>query len=818
MKKRYKLFLLFLIYPLGSYGLDFHGPRPFSTIMDSNFSKTWTPSVVSSISNSSHVILMDSNRQYCLSVTEGDMNGLQAVMVSTLNDENSTYGRVLRSMFQIQDLNIEKQFSSSLSYTYTIRPELKIYFAVDANSSIGVSTASQAIIRNVKAIDYSTISNSGYLVFSFNGSPYETTIRANSRYIYNHSSAQFEKDTNWSADHWIKISESGFELVNTELAATSFMLVDSTGLLNVSNVAGQALNPASISWQTNSFASWPVNPSTSEIDVIALENSQLAGPNGMVYKDIDEQYRIQFGTSEEARSAASVYLNQIEAALLNAGESLRYDTSMYMTVRDNMLSHKFQAVDEVNAVLGEQTIPFVFFTNAQDSSGKYHPFMVVGSNNGTSGPNFLIDVPRPPGDGSSADYLTQTITRNAVLSSSLIRIPLKDYGLINTLTENDLSTVNSLALDAGITLADYSVYNYASVNINGMAIDGVKIYPAMNNTLTFAQMNAEISSTGVHVGRGMGLHYHADGHSFNGNGINLYNIGDYIGYSHPPVIGFSMDGLALYGKYENSYSAMDGYNVVLDEYGSHTHGGYGQHYHAHEKNVTGTWQNNSYSFTGHFLLVGAYKGKINSIPGFQNINTDQLKDSDLGKYVGLNGTYVTTSFVRVTTSVLTDGVVTGGNVTGAGVGVSGFQATLEANASAGFLFAGWTGDVTSTQNPLPLTVSSDMSIVANFSSDWTNVSDVAIGWKKTNWFGNYYENGDNWLYHLNIGWVYKSFNNFATWFHVPKLKAWAYTNQNIFPFMYDFSQQKWIYISNTGTDPLYYKYDNNAWSSLKVLQ
>ena len=746
------------------------------------------------------------------------MNGLQAVMVSTLNDENSTYGRVLRSMFQIQDLNIEKQFSSSLSYTYTIRPELKIYFAVDANSSIGVSTASQAIIRNVKAIDYSTISNSGYLVFSFNGSPYETTIRANSRYIYNHSSAQFEKDTNWSADHWIKISESGFELVNTELAATSFMLVDSTGLLNVSNVAGQALNPASISWQTNSFASWPVNPSTSEIDVIALENSQLAGPNGMVYKDIDEQYRIQFGTSEEARSAASVYLNQIEAALLNAGESLRYDTSMYMTVRDNMLSHKFQAVDEVNAVLGEQTIPFVFFTNAQDSSGKYHPFMVVGSNNGTSGPNFLIDVPRPPGDGSSADYLTQTITRNAVLSSSLIRIPLKDYGLINTLTENDLSTVNSLALDAGITLADYSVYNYASVNINGMAIDGVKIYPAMNNTLTFAQMNAEISSTGVHVGRGMGLHYHADGHSFNGNGINLYNIGDYIGYSHPPVIGFSMDGLALYGKYENSYSAMDGYNVVLDEYGSHTHGGYGQHYHAHEKNVTGTWQNNSYSFTGHFLLVGAYKGKINSIPGFQNINTDQLKDSDLGKYVGLNGTYVTTSFVRVTTSVLTDGVVTGGNVTGAGVGVSGFQATLEANASAGFLFAGWTGDVTSTQNPLPLTVSSDMSIVANFSSDWTNVSDVAIGWKKTNWFGNYYENGDNWLYHLNIGWVYKSFNNFATWFHVPKLKAWAYTNQNIFPFMYDFSQQKWIYISNTGTDPLYYKYDNNAWSSLKVLQ
>ena len=149
MKKSYKLFLFFLICPLGIYGADFHGPRPFSTIMDSNFSKIWTPSVVTSISNSSHVILMDSNRQYCLSVTEGKMNGLQAIMVSSLSDENSSYGRVLRSMFQIQDLNIEKQSSSSLTYAYTIRPELKIYYAVDANSSSGVSTASQGIIRNV---------------------------------------------------------------------------------------------------------------------------------------------------------------------------------------------------------------------------------------------------------------------------------------------------------------------------------------------------------------------------------------------------------------------------------------------------------------------------------------------------------------------------------------------------------------------------------------------------------------------------------------------------------------------------------------------
>ena len=798
---------------LGLQAADFHGPRPFSSILDSNFSKNWTPSTVTSIARSAHVLFMDTEKKYCLSVTEGNMTGLQAVSVSSLTDENSTYGRALRSMFQIQDLNIETLSTSSLSYTYTIRPELKTYFALDANASSGVSTADKALVRQIKAADYSTLSNPGYLVFSFDGSPSDATIRAATRYVYNQGTSAYAQDASWSADHWVKISESGFELVTSEADATPFMLIDSSGLLDVSNSAGQAFNPASITWQTNDFASWPVNPSTSQVEVVALSDSPLIGPNGGVYKDVDAQYRSQFGTGSDARSVASAYLNQIEAALLHSGESLRYPPSFYMTVRDNLLSHTFGAVDEVNAVLGEPTVSFVFFTNAQDSLGAYHPFMVVGSHNGSGGPNFLIDVARPPGDGTSGDYSTQSVTRNAVLSSSLIRIPLKDYGLVSSLTDNDLSTLNSLASDAGTAVADYDVYNYASNSVNGMAIDGVKIYPAKNNTLAYAQMNAEISSTGIHVGRGMGLHYHADGHSFSGNGLNLYNIEDYVGHSHPPVIGFSLDGLALYGKYETAYSGMDGATVALDEYGSHSHDDYGTHYHAHERNVTGTWQNTSHSFMEHFLLVGAYKGKINDIPGFQNINANQLKDAELGKYVGLDGTYVTTSFVKVTASVLADGVATGGAVIGASGGQAGFQANLEANASIGFVFSNWSGDVASTDNPVSLTIGSDTAVVAHFASDWTNVTDLSSRWKKTNWFGNYYDNGDNWLYHSQMGWVYKSFSNFVTWFHVPKLNAWAYTNQSIFPFMYDFTQQKWIYVVNAGSSPVYYKYENDTWST-----
>jgi len=46
----------------------------------------------------------------------------------------------------------------------------------------------------------------------------------------------------------------------------------------------------------------------------------------------------------------------------------------------------------------------------------------------------------------------------------------------------------------------------------GIAIDGVRIYPALNNTLAYARVAAEITSSGAHVGRGGSLHWHADGH------------------------------------------------------------------------------------------------------------------------------------------------------------------------------------------------------------------------------------------------------------------------------------------------------------------
>ena len=69
---------------------------------------------------------------------------------------------------------------------------------------------------------------------------------------------------------------------------------------------------------------------------------------------------------------------------------------------------------------------------------------------------------------------------------------MKDYGQITNITDNDLTSTgtNNLRDDANSS-DSYSQYNYASISSIGIAIDGVTIYPVLNNTLTPAQEAAE---------------------------------------------------------------------------------------------------------------------------------------------------------------------------------------------------------------------------------------------------------------------------------------------------------------------------------------
>ena len=617
-----------------SFAADVYVPKPFKMVLEDATNKNWTPSSISTVENRSHLVFIDNTGSYCLKAGSDIQGNLVAGDVNALKSGTATYGDALRSMFQLLDLNTTTLATDDLTGTYTIHPELASYYAIDTD---GVDLT----IRDKSSFYQTEQSTSAYLVFTISDAAQSSvsyTIKASSRYVYSPSVGAYELDGDWSQSQWVKLNtDLTITLTTVETEATAWTLANARELIDVGVDPESDFNPGATSWQPNSFASYPTDANTGELQVWDYDESPLK--TDQFYNSIDDDYQNQLGHSEAASAAAAAVLDVIEQNLITLGQSMRYNKDTYIAFREGLLSNNFGSIDLYNSVLGERTVEHVYFTSSYDDAEAYHPFMVIATHNAPSGPQFLIDVARPPGDNCcEGGYAEQNVTRNSILEQKLIKIPIKDYGLVANVTDNDLNVYSSLAMDENVAESEWDVDNHASISSTGVAVDGVIIYPASNNVLIYATLAAEITSTGIHVGRGMGFHYHADGHGFNANGINLYNGNDYVGRSHPPIIGFVFDGIALFGKYEDDPDEMDGEAEDLDEYGGHSHDDYGYHYHAFY--ATAEQQNgpDTYTFGQNFLQRGAFKGQINDIPGFLNVNTNQFMDDDVKRYVGGTGT------------------------------------------------------------------------------------------------------------------------------------------------------------------------------------
>ncbi|MFI3136443.1 MAG: hypothetical protein QX197_06655, partial [Methylococcaceae bacterium] len=163
---------------------------------------------------------------------------------------------------------------------------------------------------------------------------------------------------------------------------------------------------------------------------------------------------------------------------------------------------------------------------------------------------------------------------------------------------------------------------------NGILIDGAVIFPTYNNNLVPSHLFGELSASGCHVGQGGGgPHCHSDGYQ-SGFSLGVYNDKDYINKTHPPLIGFGFDGVALFAKYRDSDTSMLGYSTALDAFGGHNHDDIGYHYHAHV--VTNHKPELlNYTTTMYVLMKGAYIGKTNTIPYFR-----QNSSFSNNKYLG----------------------------------------------------------------------------------------------------------------------------------------------------------------------------------------
>ena len=580
----------------------YNTPYNFNTIKGQSFTPTLT--TLTSFENLDRVLISIDDGATYLSIN--DSYTLEFVDSSDLitTEGKSTYGALLKATFQLVT-----ETNSSGSY-YRLDSEMHPMYSLDIIEDTLVFNNAWDYNRSVSTVNSEY--TGGYVLFEITS----TSLTPYKRYKYNVDLDTTTDDTAFSEDTTFS-SELYYDGSNWTLSSSnssSFTFYESDLDLDIPS----DFNPLGVSRVSNYSVLWESIDNLTGVS----ENALYGGTSSTIYKNIQSTYQPQITTVgyDTGTDSTTCYAEEMLDEIFDTGTSIRYEKSLYTSFRDAMLQTTLQSYGIVNGELGLNTVPYVFFTNEQDDDGDYHPFMVIGSWSISDKPNRLIDVTTPPGEGGGVDYDKGNVTRSTTLGTYLMKIPMRDYGEITNVTDNDLTTVGTNLRDDASSTDDYSVYNYASISAVGVAIDGVPIYPLLNNTLTVAQEKAEITNTGIHVGQGLQLHWHADGHSATGNGLNLYNLPDYVDASgndndHPPLIGFGLDGIALYGKYEASYSSMDGYDNDLDDYGGHSHGDYGYHYHAHTVNSVEEGLSDT-SYTCHILMKGAWIGAIDDIPDF----------------------------------------------------------------------------------------------------------------------------------------------------------------------------------------------------------
>jgi len=452
----------------------------------------------------------------------------------------------------------------------------------------------------------------GYVTFSYDNSTKK--LQAKKRYLYDlviassTGAASYSLDANFAAsDYYVKLNGTSFSLVAGAANATPLYFFNSPLDLGIPSF----MNPKPVGFVTNSAAPFKINDRAATLlssitsSVNATYQSQVSAP----------------GTDATTKVSADAMLASIKTALNANAESLRYAPALYSAFRDGALRTRLVSDGIADGTPGQNMVPYVYFTNEKDTAGKYHPFMIVVSYGNQSSPNGLKDIPRPPGDGLTASYETQAVTRFSNLEAYITAIPMKDYGRVNVVADNTLA--RSLWSDVGGTVngrvVSKDVYSYADTADNGLLIDGSVMFPIFNNMLMPSHLLGELSASGCHVGRGGGgPHCHADGYQ-SGYALALYNDSDYLNKTHPPLIGFGYDGIALFGIYRSTDTAMVGYSISLDGFGAHDHDGIGYHYHAHtvpdyQPDASADIKDKSML---HVLMKGAYIGKTGLIPSFR---------------------------------------------------------------------------------------------------------------------------------------------------------------------------------------------------------
>ena len=85
-------------------------------------------------------------------------------------------------------------------------------------------------------------------------------------------------------------------------------------------------------------------------------------------------------------------------------------------------------------------------------------------------------------------------------------------------------------------------------------------------------------------------------------------------------------------------------------------------------------------------------------------------------------------------------------------------------------------------------------------------SQVRKGWVESDWFGAFYNFGNNWINHSTLGWLYASGSEHSnSWFWSP-YNEWIWTGPKLFPYFFRNKDGAWIYYIIDDPEGLIYNF------------
>ena len=528
------------VVPVASDHAIFYGAAPFAEWVETSYSAD-SLTLTTNLATPARVMISDaptlvSDANY-LSIGDALTNfsgySAQALGIDSDSTYRTYYSKLLRLEAETSD-----------SSCYRLRSHLHPNFALDVDEDDFDNLKFRNNFGN-------TATSYGYVCFTYDKSA--RLLRAKTRYNYSAADFTYTQDSSFArGNYYVKLGNGGYSLVASSSEATKLYIYDSPLDFSVPF----DFNPAKTTPVTNPAAAYISKPADFNISRLGSEYTAQVKVDGVAAP----------GTNATTRTAADAMLLKIQNSLAS-GESLRYDIKVYAAFRDGLLASTLQSDGISNGELGQNLVPYVFFTNEKDSNGVSHPYMVIMSYGNPASPHGLMDVPRPPGQGSGS-YGSSNVTRFTNFDRYSIGIPMKDYGEVSAVDENASVLSNQLWDDVSGSKGARDVFNYASANDNGIMISGAVMFPVYNNRLMPSQADAELSANGCHVGQGGGgPHCHADGYESQGV-LGVYTDADYEGKEHPPLVGFGYDGVALFGVYrEDQDSQLEGFGTALDAWG-----------------------------------------------------------------------------------------------------------------------------------------------------------------------------------------------------------------------------------------------------------